>query len=312
MAAATAAVNTLPQDRSRRALTGWTTRLFGQLSVAGRKALQWRLLLLWLLGLALPLLLLCLPLWLALAGPLDHSLLGKQLVEGFDVAVYIEVLIGLARRGQAAPAGIGAMLVFLLLLPWLNGVAMTAARSSQRLGFGALLQGGLADYGPMARLGLWAGVPLGLAGALGAGLLYLVKQQGLTLTLEADAAHLRQAALGFSGLLLLLALATLDAARAQWVIEPRRRSVVGAWWRGTRALVRRPGRILLYLLFTGFGLAVAAVLGWWRVQWPPVSGLGFGLALLLGQALTLVLVWMRCARQFALVAAARAERFGSA
>lgn len=287
-------------------------RLFRQMFDAGRKALQWRLLLLWLLGLALPLLLLCLPLWFALAGPLDHSLLGKQLVDGFDAAVYIEALMGLARRRQAASAGLGAMLVYLLLLPWLTGIAMTAARSSQRLGFGALLKGGLTDYGPMARLWLWALVPLGLAGAVGAGVLYLVKQQAVTMTLEADAAHLRQAALAFSALLLLLALATLDAARAQWLIEPRRRSVIGAWWRGARLLVRRPGRILLYLLLTGFGLMVAAVLGWLRIQLPPVSGLSFALALLLGQALTLVLAWMRCARLFALVAAARDERFGRA
>ena len=293
-----------------RRLGRLTGRLFGQLSDAGRKALQWRLLLLWLLGLALPLLLLCLPLWLALAGPLDHSLLGKQLVDGFDAAVYIEVLMGLARRGQAASAGIGAMLVFLLLLPWLTGIAMTAARSTQRLGFGPLLKGGLTEYGPMARLWLWAVVPLGLAGALGGGVLYLVKQQALTMTLAADAAHLRQAALGFSALLLLLAFATLDAARAQWLIEPRRRSVILAWWRGARLLVRRPGRVLLYLLLTGFGLALAAVLGWLRVQLPPVSGLSFALALLLGQTLTLVLAWMRCARLFALVAAARDDRFG--
>ena len=293
-----------------RRLGRLTGRLFGQLSDAGRKALQWRLLLLWLLGLALPLLLLCLPLWLALAGPLDHSLLGKQLVDGFDAAVYIEVLMGLARRGQAASAGIGAMLVFLLLLPWLTGIAMTAARSTQRLGFGPLLKGGLTEYAPMARLWLWAVVPLGLAGALGGGVLYLVKQQALTMTLAADAAHLRQAALGFSALLLLLAFATLDAARAQWLIEPRRRSVILAWWRGARLLVRRPGRVLLYLLLTGFGLALAAVLGWLRVQLPPVSGLSFALALLLGQTLTLVLAWMRCARLFALVAAARDDRFG--
>ena len=243
---------------------------------------------------------------------LDHSLLAPQQVDGVEPAVFIEVLMGMAQRGPAATSGTCAVLVLLLLLAWLTGIAMTAARSSQRLGFGALLKGGLTDYGPMARLWLWALVPLGLAGAVGAGVLYLVKQQAVTMTLEADAAHLRQAALAFSALLLLLALATLDAARAQWLIEPRRRSVIGAWWRGARLLVRRPGRILLYLLLTGFGLMVAAVLGWLRIQLPPVSGLSFALALLLGQALTLVLAWMRCARLFALVAAARDERFGRA
>ena len=249
----------------------------------------------------------------ALAGAgrcvLDHSLLGPQQVDGFEPAVFIEVLMGLAQRGPAATSGTSAVLMF-LLLPWLTGIAMTAARSSQRLGFGALLKGGLSDYGPMPRLWLWAVVPLGLAGAVGAGVLYLVKQQALTMTLEADAVHLRQAALAFSALLLLLALATVDAARAQWVIEPRRRSVIGVWWRGARLLLRRPECILMYLLLTGFGLAVAAALGWLRIQLPPVSGLSFVLALLLGQALTLVLAWMRCARLFALVAAARDQRDG--
>ena len=234
----------------------------------------------------------------ALAGAgrcvLDHSLLGPQQVDGFEPAVFIEVLMGLAQRGPAATSGTSAVLMF-LLLPWLTGIAMTAARSSQRLGFGALLKGGLSDYGPMPRLWLWAVVPLGLAGAVGAGVLYRVKQQGLTMTLEVDAVHLRQAALALSALLWLLALATVDAARAQWVIEPRRRSVILVWWRGARLLPRRPACILMYLLLTGFGLAVAAGLGWLRIQSPPVSGLGFALALLLGQALTGVLGWMRCA-----------------
>ena len=64
------------------------------------------------------------------------------------------MLRGLAQRGPAATSGTFAVLVYLLLLPWLTGIAMTAARSSQRLGFGALLKGGLTDYGPMARLWL--------------------------------------------------------------------------------------------------------------------------------------------------------------
>jgi hypothetical protein len=76
---------------------------------------------------------------------------------------------------------------------------------------------------------------------------------------------------------------------------------VRAWWRATRLLLRRPGRILLYLAITAAGLVIAALLGWLRVQWPPVSTLSFSVDLLLGQALVLALAWMRCARLFALI-----------
>ena len=66
----------------------------------------------------------------------------------------------------------------------------------------------------------------------------------------------------------------------------------------------------MYPLLTGFGLAVTAALGWLRIELSPVNGLSFVLALLLGQALTGVLGWMRCARLLALAAAARDERVG--
>lgn len=288
-------------SRPTRPLLAWMARL---LSEAAGRALQWRLLLLWLLALALPLLLASLPLWVALAGLLDHAVLGQRLVEDFELPVLIEAMMMMLReRGYLPASGLGAVLVFVLLLPWLTGIVLVAARSSARLGFAALLHGGLTEYGRMARLWLWALIPLGLAAAAGAGLLHLAKEHALKLTLEADADHLKQAAVALSTLLFLLAHATVDAARAQLVLEPRRRSVVLAWWRATRLLARRPGRVLLYLLATAAGLLLAALLGWLRIQVPPVTVLGFVLALLLGQALVLALAWMRCTRLFALVAA---------
>jgi hypothetical protein len=273
-------------------------------AAAARQALQWRLLLLWLIALALPLVLASLPLWVALAGVLDHAVQGLQLVEGFELPVFVEAMRMLSERGYSPASGLGAVIVFVLLLPWLTGVAFTAARTSAPQGFAALLKGGLTEYWRMARLWLWALVPLGLAAGAGAGLLHLAKEQALTMTLEADADRLTRAAIAIGALLLLLAHASIDAARAQLVLEPRRRSVVLAWWRATRLLVRRPGRILLYGLVTAVGLLLAALLGWLRIQVPPVTTPGFVAALLLGQLLVLALAWMRCTRLFALVAAA--------
>jgi hypothetical protein len=270
-------------------------------SAALRDALQWRLMLLWLAALALPVLIAGAPLWLALGEQLDHSLLGKKLVEGFDFAVFSEAMSALGRNGYSPASAIGGLVVFVLLLPWLTGIVMAAARAPQPLGFAALLKGGLTEYGRMARLWLWALVPLGLAAGAGGAALHGIKEYALTLTLEADADHLQQAVVALSALLFLIAHATVDAARAQLVLEPRRRSVVLAWWRATRQLLRRPGRILLYLAITAAGLIIAALLGWLRVQWPPVSTLSFSADLLLGQALVLALAWMRCARLFALI-----------
>lgn len=284
------------------AVTAWNRNLV----LGARQAAQWRLLLLWLLALALPLLLTLLPLTVAVAGQLDHSLLGPRLLDSFDLPALADVAAGVRQQGFAPAALLCGVLVFVLLLPWLTGTAMASARAPQRLGFAALLKGGLDEYGRMARLWLWALLPLGAAAGIGTGLQHVATEQGLTMTLEADAVHLGQAALALGALLLLLAHATVDAARAQLVLEPRRRSVIAAWWRATKRLLRRPGQVLLYLAMTAIGLLLAALLGWLRVQLAPVGPLSFLAVLLLGQALVLVLVWMRCARLFALVAAARA------
>lgn len=284
---------------------GFFTRLKTPFVRGAKQALQWRLLALWLLALALPLLLGMLPLWLALAGVLDNALLGRRLVENFDMTVFSEVMSALGPRGYSPASGLGALVVFVLLLPWLTGMVMAAARAPQRLGFGGLLMGGWSEYGSMARLWLWALLPLGLAGAAGAALLKAVKDYALTMTLQANADLLGDAAVLLAALLFVVAHASVDAARAQLVIEPRRRSVVLAWWRATRGLLRQPSRLLLYAAVTLAGLLLAAMVGWVRIRLAPTTGLRFIAALVLGQLLVLVLAWMRCARLFALVAAGR-------
>jgi len=279
--------------------------LLSRFSAAAGLALQWRLLLLWLAALALPVLLLSLPLLISLKGSLEFSLLGAHLLDPLDLPVLIELLMGLGQRGYSPAAALPAVIVLFLLLPWLSGLVIAAARSPAPLGFGALLRGGLGEYGRMARLCLWALIPLGLAAGVAAGLLHISKEQALKFTLESDADHLGQAMLAISALVFLLAHATLDAARAQLAVEPQRRSVVRAWWRASKDLARRPSRLVLYLMLTVAGLLLAAVLAWARIQVAPVSALSFVLALLLGQVLVLCLSWMRCARLFALIAAAR-------
>jgi len=274
-------------------------------ATASRLALQWRLLLLWLLAMALPLLLLSLPLLIALKGGVESSLLASKLLDPLDLPVLVELLSGLSQRGYSPAAALPALIVLALLLPWLSGLVIAAARSPVRLGFGELLRGGLVVYGRMARLWLWALLPLGIAAGVTAGLLHYSQEQALKDVLESDAERRTQIMLAVGGVLFALALASVDAARALLALEPQRRSVVLAWWRASKDLLRQPRRIVLYLLFTALGLLLAALLGVLRLQVQPVGAGSLLLALLLGQALVLALSWMRCARLFALVEAAR-------
>lgn len=279
--------------------------LWANFRSAAGQSLQWRLLLVWLLALALPTLLMILPLWTALGGALDKSLLADKLVDGFDPAVLVELMGNLGPRGYSTTSGLGGLVVLALLLPWLSGTLIAVARSTVVLSFGEILRGGLREYGRMARLWLWALLPLGLVALAGGALMDAAKEHGQTLVLESDAEWLGRGALAVSALLFLLAHATLDATRARLALEPQRRSVLRAWWLSTKELARRPGRIALYLGITVLGLVIAAAIGIARLQVAPVGALSFVAALLLAQLMALALVWMRCTRMLALVAASR-------
>jgi len=281
--------------------------LRGQLRSGARLASQWRLLLLWLLALALPWLLALLPLWRALAAQLDQSLAARVLVERFELPVLAEALMGLGQNGFGASALFSSVLLLALLLPWLSGSLIAVVRAPLPLGFQALLQGGLREYGRMSRLWLWAMCLLGAVAAMGGGLMHWLGEKTALMQLETEADRWSRAVLLFTGLLFLLVHASLDAARARLALEPQRRSVLKAWRLATRDLWRQPRRLLGYLLITALGLLAAVLIGLLRVQLAPVGAGSQLLALALGQLLVLALVWMRCARVFALAAAGRLD-----
>jgi hypothetical protein len=277
---------------------------------ASRAALQWRLLLIWLGAVLLPMLLMALPVWSVLSASLDHSVHAAALAQQLDLAALTDLMSDLRRNAGAIHGGGIAALVFTLLLsPFVTGVAVTAARAHETAPFRELFAGGVAEYPRMFRMLVWGALLLAAAGAIGGGLLELAAKHGQEAVLASDAQLWKHAAVAMLVLLLGLIHATLDAGRAELAIDRRRTSAVKAWWRGVQLLWQRPGAVLgIYAGVTSAGLLAAALLAVLRVN---IAGSNAGLlivAFLLTQLIALVLAWMRATRLFALMTVSAADK----
>jgi hypothetical protein len=272
-----------------------------------QRALQWRLLLLWIVITVIPTLLLALPVWRALARQLDNFLHANEWSNQWNVVMMADLLGQLRGANEAlAGAGIAAGLALFALIPLANGMFVAAARAPGTPGFGELLHGGLRYYGPMLRTMFLALVPLGIALGLGMLMMKGVGRYGEHAILESDVDRLRWPVLTLAGLLFAWANASVDAGRAYLALAPSRRSAIRAWWRGLKLVLRYPLRSLgLYLgvsVLAAVGLAVA---GWLRLEIPSAGQAGFLVGLLLTQLIVAITGWMHFARQFAMLELAR-------
>lgn len=270
-------------------------------------ALQWRLLLLWVLLLLVPVMVASLPLWQALGGLLDHSVHASEWALHFDMLMFGDVMQAL---GTQHPMFHGAVLASVvcavLLLPWLNGMVVASGRAGRPLGFGGLLQGGLTEYGRMFRVLLWSLLPY-------AGAIFLV-QFGLdraddhvdTAVLQSQADTAQHIAWWVSGLLLVIVQSWVESARAAFLADTGLRSATVAMIRGLLQVLRRPfSTIFAYVLVTAIGFAIALGVGLLRVQTVAADTQGLLLAFALGVFVVVALGWMRTARLFALSEVAR-------
>lgn len=277
---------------------------------AARAALQWRLLLLWVLWMLVPTIILSMPVWSMLGASLDYSVHADAIAQRMDMTVFADLMAQHGKNSIAFSSATKVALVATLLIsPLLSAMAAAAARSSEVLGLRALMAAGLSDYLRMLRMLLWSAVPLGLAAAIGGVAMGVADDHASTSTLEASADMGHWLALALMVLLLALAHATLDAGRAALALERRRTSVIKAWWHGCGMLVRRPLAVFgAYAAITAVGMAIVAALVVLRVNVTGASLAGFVAALLVVQLTVAVLGWMRSARLFALVALARLPR----
>jgi hypothetical protein len=283
---------------------------FSAVPRAARAALQWRLMLLWVLGMLIPTAVLGITMWNMLAAQLDYSVRAADIARQMDMTVLSD-LLGAHFRNTAAfnSAGVLALIATLLISPLLSGMAATAARAGAVPGFAVLASGGIAEYPRMLRMLVWSVVPLGIAAAIGGAAMDWAGDHAKTVILESDANLANWAAMAVTVLLLALAHATVDAGRAALVIERRRTSAVKAWWSGCKLLLKRPVFTFgVYLLISAAGLAIAAALTVGRINVAGANVAGFIGALLLVQLTVAVIGWMRSARLFAMVELARCER----
>jgi hypothetical protein len=285
-------------------------RFLAILKDASRFALQWRLLLIWLVVLLMPTALAVLPVWTMLADLFNHSVYVSELAQHLDANTVHDVIVSVVKN-QLALHGGGLMgfVVALLFSPFLTGVALTAAKSNEVLKLGQLVHGGIAEYWRLLRMLLVAAIPLGVAIGIGSAAMDWANTYAGKAVLESSADLANKSALVLTIVLFIIADATLDAGRAQFALSGKRRSAIKAWWRGLKLIVARPFASLgSYLLLTLFGFALAALFGVLRINMPQVGVFGFVAAFAVTQAIVAAMAWLRGARLFALVQLAKAEQ----
>lgn len=285
-------------------------KLTANLKNASRAALQWRLLLIWLVASLLPTLLLALPVWSSLSAILDQSVHVPELAKSLDVLALADIMAELRRNSVALQAGgIGALALTLLLSPLLTGVIVTAGRTAETASLRQLFAGGVSEYPRMFRMLLWAVIPLGLALAVSGMLADGAQDFAEKASLEsvADAWSLFTSVQAV--LLVALVNLTLDAGRAQLAIDRRRTSAVKAWWSGLKLLLRSAGAVFgSYALLTVAGLLAAGLFALARFNLAGSNGLLLLAGFLLAQLVVLAMAWMRAARLFALMTLSATNR----
>lgn len=270
-------------------------------------ALQWRLLLMWMLGLLLPTAIVTLPVWRSLAAQLDHSLQVARIASGFDAMALTDALGNIGQHGAwFGGAGLGASAVALLLAPWLGGMVVASIRTGYPLGLAGLAGGGVREYGRMLRTLLWALVPLGVAIGLAGMALGFADRHTDGAILAAEVEQARDTALIVAAVLFVIAHASVEAGRGALAADPALRSAVRAWGRGVRLLLRRPLATLLVYLGTALvGYGLAGGLGVLRLQ---ASGGGWAdvlVGVVLTQLVVAAVAWGRGARLYAMADLAR-------
>ena len=272
-------------------------------------ALDWRLLALF-AGTALwTSMIATFPAWRVMASVFDDSPRAQEIAGAFDLLAMQDMGMALARSAAPVTGGIGLATLFALLSwPFLAAMAIGAARRDRPRTFAEVLEGGIAYYVRMLRIGLVAIVPLALVGGVSAGVFRGARQFGRRAVFES------QATLGWRvATLVVLAIfvlihATIEAGRAAYGVDDDLRSGWSAWLRGVKLIGREPRRAIgAYLGATLASYAIAVPLLVLRLRISGPSGVALVAGFILTQLAVASLGWGRASRLFALTAIARSH-----
>jgi hypothetical protein len=293
-------------------MNGFTGRVgFGAYAGAAVSALQWRLLILWVLALLVPTLIVALPVFGLLHGQLGHWMYNSALAQQLSMPVVHDLWDTFtSAKGALASSGIVAVGLTLLIAPWLTGMAVASGRAARPLSFGGLIQGGFVEYGRMFRVALWSLVPYAVAIAVHMAMTHYAENRGDDAVLQSVADSADRMALIVSLVVFAIMQAIVESMRAQYVADLGLRSATRAFGRSLRQIVRRPlTTLLVYLVITAIGLGVAAVIAYVRIRTPALGAWGFILAFVLVQVGVMATAWMHVARIYSLAMVARSMVF---
>jgi hypothetical protein len=263
---------------------------------------QWRLFLLWILLTLIPTAIFALPVFVFLAGMLDHSVHATRWAETFDMNVFTDLAGGLLggpfpNAMTIGATGLVALVLVFFIGPFLNGAVIASAQANRTLGFSGLIKGGLALYGRMIRVTLWSFVPLGVAFSIIHALSKLTEQRSQSAILESTVTLDQRLGLAVAFILLLLVHISIEAARAQFALHPNRRSAVFAWWRAIRFVRRRSLAVFgSYIVIELVAICVVGAIAVLRLNLPHAHSLGVSIGVLLTQLSVVVIAWMQIAR----------------
>ncbi len=275
-----------------------------------RGAFRGRVLLLWLLFLALPTLVVAVAQWQTLVPHLAWSVHADEWAGRINVPMIGDLLMALSRESASPVPNFGLALVLSLLLsPFLNGMLIRQLHLDRALGFRDLLRAGIEEYGRMLRLLLVAMIPLGIALAASSAVRKMTRKHAEAAIYSADADTMTYVFMTIAGLLLITALTSIECGRAQFVVDGRLRSAFKAWWRGTKLTLRRPlATVGVYTLITLLSLLLAAAFGLLRLRTPSDGFGGFVFGVIISQLIVVSVAWGRIARLVGLARLARKRR----
>lgn len=265
-----------------------------------RRALRWRVLLLWWAALAVSGAIAVAPVFAFLRGQLDRSTAARDAVAWMDGPTLLE-LVRQVRESGAEQGILVALAVALatqlLWAPFVAAAMVASAHGDESLPFSRLLASAGELYGRMLRTAVAGLIPLGAGAAVAAGALKLAAHAADRAITETDAGRALIVAGCAAALVIFIAALVVDAARAQFAADPVRRSALAALWTGSKMVWRLPLRAAgIGAVGMVLGVGGALVLMAIRLQIPQRGVPTLALAWLLAQGAQLAVGFGRAIR----------------